>query len=789
LPLFPLLLLQLTPGALAHRPHAVIVGAAMDPAGPDWALLDREGIVGLLRSDDDGAHWDFAGGPPVSEVLVDIELLADGTLAAVSAEGGLWWTDGPGGAWARQDLGVTPTALETDGERLAVSASEGALLGTPGADFVRLGESRAAVRAVAFEPDGALLLVMESGSIRRARVDEGGVLSNEGLTRLPDDVSAWSVTTWGGDVIAGTDQELFALRDGAWSPCGALPLSVDDQYARVVPLVVSDAQRLMAATGREALFVSEDGCATWTFLDTQQRPTYDGLGLAKSPDEAFTRVYWSGDRLIVAGFNGIARSDDGGGDFREVVVIPADSVRGVSFAGDWPSDPRLWFGGYGGGSWWTDDGGNTWSGSAVGLTGEGPYGNALYSYDITADGYDAVYVGALIPYRFDGGRWQPLDSPMTFTSDFEVERGLLLAFGGEDGRQYGTVAASSDGGESWSVMDDLNALVGGGAGLSGLTWTALEDESGWLLTAINSTETWFSPDGEAWEPLLDDRGGMSIGGATWPPGEGRRVVVMAREGVAWLSDDRGASWRDVPLDVTGELRGFVAADDGALFAMDRSGQLHRSEDGAETWEAVGAPLPAPLNALVAAPDFDRTGALLAGTWEGTWWSGDRGETWRRLPRYLRAEAVSVHLRCRRPGDGEVWCERYQDDEQGFGGGWLLAPDDRSRFSFPGTAITLLGAEAGDDASVTIDGEVHAFSGAGPYTVADLAPGWHDVDIITDGVLHLDAYEVVGEGEPMLTRSEPELGCGCTHRPRSPLSSIAVLAVLAFVIRRRGAHGA
>ena len=753
-----LLLLLLTASSLAHRPHSVIVGAAMDPAAPDWALLDREGVIGLLRSDDDGAHWDFVGGPPVSEVLVDIELLSDGTLAVISEEGGLWWTSGPDGEWSRQDLAVSPTQLETDGERLAIASREGALLGSPGGSFEIVG-SAGGVRSVVFEPDGALLVVMEVGALRRVR-DDG----TEVLPQLPSGVSAWSATSWDGEVIAGTDQELYALRDGAWSACGALPSNSTEQYSRVVPLVVNDGQRVMAATGREALFVSEDDCASWTLLDTWQRPSYNGLGLAESPDEAFTRFYWEGDRVIVTGFNGVSRSDDGGQSFREVTIIPADSVRGVSFASDWPSDPRLWFGGYGGGAWWTDDGGNTWEGSAVGLTGEGPYGNALYSYDISADGYDAVYVGALIPYRYDGGRWQPLDPPMTFTSDFEVERGLLLAFGGEDGRQYHTVASSPDGGESWSLMTALNALVGDEAGLSSLTWTSLAGEGGWLVTATNTTEAWFSADGEEWEALLDAREGEAIGGSTWPPDAGTRVIVMEQSGAAWLSDDRGGSWRSVALEVTGELRGFTAADDGALFAVDRSGQVHRSEDGAESWEAVGEPIPAPLNAITAAPEFARTGALMIGTWGGTWWSGDRGETWRRLPRYMRAEAASVHLRCRQP-DGETWCERYDDDDQGFGGGWEMSAGDSSRFSFPGVSITLFGAEDGDAASVSIDGEIHALSGAGPHAFDGLAAGWHDVDITTDGRFHLGAYEVYGEGEPMITRGEPKLGCGCSSAGR------------------------
>lgn len=70
------------------------------------------------------------------------------------------------------------------------------------------------------------------------------------------------------------------------------------------------------------------------------------------------------------------------------------------------------------------------------------------------------------------------------------------------------------------------------------------------------------------------------------------------------------------------------ANDRSVFAAVKGGVL-RSSDAGDTWFTAGFPAPPPVfSALVASPDFERDGFLLAGTLEdGVFSSTDRGARW------------------------------------------------------------------------------------------------------------------------------------------------------------------
>jgi MYXO-CTERM domain-containing protein len=154
-----------------------------------------------------------------------------------------------------------------------------------------------------------------------------------------------------------------------------------------------------------------------------------------------------------------------------------------------------------------------------------------------------------------------------------------------------------------------------------------------------------------------------------------------------------------------------------------------------------------------------------------------------VPRHARYEAGSVHLRCQTPGGGD--CEVYQDPDQGGGGGWVLQPRDRVRFTFPGYAFRVVGV-GGLPPGAEIDGRALALKESGAS--GNLEQGWHDVELVAGERFHLDRIEVFGEGEPLLpqTRLASIGGCGCAsgRAGGSAGGALALAALLAGLVRRR-----
>ena len=115
---------------------------------------------------------------------------------------------------------------------------------------------------------------------------------------------------------------------------------------------------------------------------------------------------------------------------------------------------------------------------------------------------------------------------------------------------------------------------------------------------------------------------------------------FARDGLCFVacgsglyrSQDAGASWdllRASSESVTTAVAispGFAA--DRSVFAAVKGGVL-RSSDGGDNWFTAGFPAPPPLfSRLLASPDFERDGFLLAATLEdGVFSSSDRGQRW------------------------------------------------------------------------------------------------------------------------------------------------------------------
>lgn len=778
-PMFSLLLLGVLPGALAHRPHTVILATAASPTFSTdktvVAVVDPHDVSQIIRSVDGGMHWSFLGGDPQDDTLVATEWVT-GVLYVLGKDCTLWLSTDLAASWTSQQLPGSALCrdLEVEGPKAFVATSKGVYVGDltnisgmvarqGSVDFVEVKSSRANVaHVVAVSADGKVWL----------STDTGATLNQ--VTPLPGGVKAYSAAEIDGRIVVGTDDYAWYSADegSTWQACGDLPtVATESHYDEVVIVRALPDGTLLAATGRESLFVSSNACASWQFLDSGDLVPFGGVGNAVNEEEAYTDLLYTGGTYFASGFDGVFLTPDSGVTWTRPKLIPADYARGVAFAPDFPADPRIFIGGYGGAVWWTADGGVTWDGSAVGVEG-------VYAYDVQPDSDFSTsgrvyYSGSNVPYvSLDEGRtWSIFELPMDRVRVFRPYGPRVYALGEDEvsGAVEGQVAFSDDGGLTWSEFPSLYALMQKSAPRDFQEVTVRGAD--WFYAVVDSAAGIIgSKDGGvSWSWLHQGAKETAAGGEVWPPSAPVRwVFASATDGVIWSEDD-GASWTPASVPPSGKPRHMAMADDGTLFIVTRTGQMWRSEDGGDTWAQAGNVIAPAAYDVVTSPGFATSQKVLVGTQTGIFYSEDRGASWVRLPRYERFEDRSEHLDCYKPAtlkaDGPAPpphisnatfdpCDVYEDPNDGFGGGYLMQAGDWLAFSFEGHAFSVIGADAGEGTfevevngarwgTLTADGK--------KLKVEGLPQGWQDVTLTVTGTtagIKVDLVEAFGEGVPM-----------------------------------------
>lgn len=767
MPALALALLALAAPAFAHRPHQVVTAlfapADFDASGRAWAVLDPNRVSMLLRSDDHGRHWDFVGGAPTEDILVDGAYFGK-KLVLLGEDGTAWTSADEGASWSGGDLGGAPLPGGTVAVKLSVVGEKFVVATTDGLYAGNLSNPRSAGHARQGESFSYAAVDAVEASRMAASTDPGGVAvsADSGQTwgdlpALPGEALATAVAYAGGTLYVGADAGVFAWDGAGWLACGGFPVTSAGQYEDyVVHLVGTSGGSLAAASGRQAIFRSDDACATWTLADAGDAmvPEYGGVGNARSARDAFRGIVVGVTHLLVGGFNGVAASTDGGATWTYPKLMPADYLRGASLAPGFPADRRLWTGLYGGGAAWTADGGRAWLGSAAGILD-------THSYDVepSADEGDTVfYAGLSDAYRStDGGRtWSDIDVPMQRNRRYRSIPGRTYVIGEDSGEGiFGRVAVSLDSGQTWSKLNPLHEVMVHAVPRD-VAVTSLGGREVLLVTADAPCGVLGSYDGGAsWTWLLqeeDSEDNLAAGTATWPPEDPTRLVYAGAQGGVFLSDDGGETWRAPISPPSATPRQLHGAESGLLLLASRGGGLWTSLDGGETW-SESTRLPVAIHDLDSAPGYGADGLLLAGTQAGAYWSGDAAESWHLLPRYERFEDDTYHLQCSpafAPGSA---CRRVLDAAAGNGGGWLLVPGDRVSFSYTGESFRVLRLGEAASLQVTVAGpEPASLVVASAEAVATPGEGWKDVTVevldAAGGGFFFDGVEALHGGEAL-----------------------------------------
>ncbi len=221
-------------------------------------------------------------------------------------------------------------------------------------------------------------------------------------------------------------------------------------------------------------------------------------------------------------------------------------------------------------------------------------------------------------------------APRTLALDAVTADGALVAVG-----ERGHILISTDGGATWQQqkVPTRALLTGVYFHDRDLGWAVGHDSA--ILRTTDGGTTWelvnWAPDDEA--PFFDvwfsdaDNGiaigaygsyyTTSDGGVTWdfePVGDGDwhfhqiaraangRLYMAAEAGMAYRSDDDGATWEELPSPYEGSFFGVLPLEGDTVIFFGLRGHLFRSEDAGETWEEIETGTVAILNSGIRLSD-------------------------------------------------------------------------------------------------------------------------------------------------------------------------------------------
>jgi len=738
---------------------------------------------GVFRSADFGDTWqkivDGLGSRDISRLSISPAFAADGRALAASDSGGVWRSMDGGDSW---QMVLT--------ESVVISG------------FAEVSESQDQHTVFAGDADGNVWRSEDNGRLWEIVHEFSGTGAVTSVAGREGYIYAGTAK---GGLLKSTDRgQTFTavfLPDSAGPPvCRKKNAGQPDLFITSINVFPGAAgeSTVFATSWYGGVYVSTDDARTWSVwkegltcegqADSLKVSHFRNLEAVNLNDGR--TIYWLG------AFDGLFRRDGQGSGWQQQETLPVGLIKGMAVTAGMNQPLAIALSTYGGGFYLTHDNGSTWTIGNKGLLTTRLTGMA-FSPNYSED--DAIYAGAirrLLKSSDRGHSWQLTD---LYTPSFGSRvRNKLASWGLPVDRDtrlsspiYPTHIAplSEDG--------SLRILFGTrDHGVMTFVESTAEVEATWAGTneVINSLAV--SPNFKQDRTLFSSIRGEGVyrsddGGSSW---------VAVNAGLDFIGDwashpNRGDFRRDVNLS--------IAADPSAgftLFAGSPAGDgVYVSRDRGDSWarlEADFAVSPAPVLAIAASPEFATDNTLLVSiNGRGLFQSQDRGEHFELIgqqfvdtnaaieylnysPDYLNDQSIvaasdeSLFLSTDR---GNFWTEvkrpvRYEDmrDVVMFDGGWerqsasqysaltesiTSASGGSVSLRFVGGGIRLLGSQGPGYGSgqVFVDNEARgtvSFESAEHkhmeelFEVRGLEPGPHTIEIRADGVIAVDAFDVL-----------------------------------------------
>lgn len=391
-------------------------------------------------------------------------------------------------------------------------------------------------------------------------------------------------------MYAGTSEHgVFKSTDGGgtWVNCGK---GMEMEYRSAISvdsLRLDDSDPNTVYAGGDALFVSRDGCQTWSIIQTGT-PEFAGIFLLGVTTNEITTLY------IRVSSIGMMRSIDGGNNWEEIGTSIAGSDIDLNYSsvfslGINPANPDDLFAATLEGLIHSKDGGQTWR-----LVENGIPTISIYSVVFAPDSSSTLFAGTSQGlYRsVDGGEsWKLIDTdleenPFSLVVIDPQSPGIIYA---AVGAQWGNsinqmvkegLFKSTDGGVTWKETS-LGLKRGG------INSLFIESQAPFRVFAGTGEGVFFSTDsGGTWSSCNSGLNSLTITGLTISPGSPGSLYAMADTGGVFKSTDSGASWLPINSGLdSNRVLSFVLdpASPAILYAGTDNG-LYKSVDGGEHWQ-------------------------------------------------------------------------------------------------------------------------------------------------------------------------------------------------------------
>lgn len=583
-------------------PTQYVIGIGVNCYDPDILIAGLSSNTGIRRSTDGGDTWEEVGlsqgymkgfgcDPQHPDTMYVAMSGLDWSVYRSTDWGATWSPVGPAGSgWG---LLVAPFGT---GETIIATTSDGFYMSTDSGTSWDL-----AVPGTSYAP-----AVSDGSNLYAPVITDGGVYESD------DGGATWDLNTWG--IVASYWQAGCASSMGCLvghyggiyrTPTTGSCYTVSQEgisNAFVHTVSYDSADGVLLAGGEyHGLWRSVDDGQTWDIVDPGPASwvIYD---IAPESD-----MHYTGPVRYAATADGVFRSDDSGDTWAQA-GFSGTQVSSVAFD---PEDPdRAWAGTASSGIHYTTDGGASWApGSGL------PF--ALYPsielIDLSSGDLRVLasfqQLGGGVYYSDDGGLTYSLSSvPGTYHPDLSTRMGSdPMAYVATDGGVY----RSWDRGATWEACP----------GSSGLMWTVQGSLNDNVFAGTNGNGVRWSPDlGDTWQPLNSGIESRVVWDVIYGDGPTQLFAGLRGFGVVELTDDQLGMGRETgpagglavsvyPNPSMGSVNLSVAGPGGgaSVSVYSSEGRLIYSSPAGDGESLVWDPQDAPSGIyLVRASDGSRT---------------------------------------------------------------------------------------------------------------------------------------------------------------------------------------
>ena len=660
--LFSILIVgSLSARVLAHSPHDVVIDVALSPNferdRTAYVLLDGYLPIwgNLFKSKDGGESWTriesgldnrhelaSVAVSPASQDTLYLSSLGDGIYK--STDGGSSWVKSNGGL---NNLNIDLVAIAPDSSNLVLAAgTETGLYLTENGGSSWSSVLEAQIEAIAFHPNNKIIVGDTAGNLysssdRGQNWQKFAVLDSaiQAIAMAPDDPEARTI--W-----VGTATGLWQTADG-----GANFLGASDRIGKtpVMSLAVSPNYGLdstiVASTWHDGIYRSTDGGETWN-KNTKglKKHAQADTTLYKSPhfsDLSISSGFGRDGTLLLAGFDGVFKSTDGGVSWRDLNLGKgAVSIRNLALSPNYQDDGTVAFSTIYQGVYLSRDRGTSWTPINQGLGT-----NRLLKQQLIAEtgdlifspGYDsdrtllASSWGGIAKTTNSGKLWHKhwvpkqlrRDSYLTVSPNYQRDRTLFLA------TLPGKILKSSDGGKHFTVAGDIKQQA---AFIPAWAISPNFDRDRTLYLGNFTGGVYKSTDGGTSWQLLD---GLQIVDnyaklAISPNYQRDRTVLAATSQGLFVTRDGGTSWRNLPIAVGEDnyIENIALSpnfeSDRTLLVSVRGAGLFKTSNGGDTFTRIGEYWTGPI---VFSPAYAADRTIFGSSGAELFKSTDGGDSW------------------------------------------------------------------------------------------------------------------------------------------------------------------